>query len=250
MGWRERALPAAVVVLAALATGGCEILRHAQQTAERLSGEHTAFGTATRERVESDADGRTWELMVESTDAANWRQADRAMFDQLAHSCVDGEPYELLSTEPDWTDREREHAAGTVFRRKIRCRAPLPFEVAFPRGQEGDLAHRSMLAIAQGETVDDRRHRLLYAFYSGATTKYESLHATLGREIAEVSSACPGGRITVHDLVVGDTRDPPAHAYPTGIVTILLDVTCADGSIVETPRMLPGISGFLRLASD
>lgn len=246
MGWRSRSVFALAVMVAIASLGGCDVMDHAKRTADRLRAEHSAFGTPTRNRADGETDGRTWELMVEARSPANWHQADRAMFDQLAHSCVDGEPYELLSTEPDWTDAEREHPAGTVFRRKIRCRAPLPFEVEFPRGQEGELAARALLAIAEGETVDGRRHRVLYAPYSFATTKYEALHETIGREIAEVSAACAEGGIAIHDIVVGDTPDRPFRGNPAGIVRVVMDVTCADGSLADTPHLLPGISGVLR----
>lgn len=211
------------LALAILCLAGCDAIEKIPLTPREAARMARPFEPATRTPVEREGtQGQVWELAVVSRREASWRDADRALWSGLRHSCPDGQPATTLDSEPaESTEREIDavHPEGTVFRRRVLCPPPAEFEMALPAGTT-----QAQAAVIFGQRFNEgnegfpREPTVIPLRFSRFVAPYQALADALGRASLRKYRECPQG-IQVERMLLGmlppaaQDEDRPADGY-------------------------------------
>jgi hypothetical protein len=199
------------------------------------------FGVATRERLESDPEGRTFRVMIDAKQAATWPEASTAIAISVDR-CDDGESTTALESTPELAtpaDVAIEHPAGTTFTQTYRCAGPLPGEFEVAAGTETTEAVRLVEERLQAgaeigaeeriETADGTLIRFAASPSSfGRRKKYGAIDDLIGSRMNAAFDACRGPA-TLRQVVVATWPRKPASARhrPFEDMVVGTEVECA-----------------------
>lgn len=234
------ASPVLLAMAIAPTLSGCDITKDIPLTPEEVRKATSPFGMATRELVEDTTEGKVYRVMVESRRAASWGDAMNAMWEAERRVCPDGERYQYLTEEPakgtTEADVTREHPAGTLFVRTLRC-APKPlYEFEFERVLSVDEAYGRMVRRLFDAAPESRGERVVKPIApSKEVPKYWAIEQSYGMSIHQHLSRCPSGVQVSHPQIgmypAGSV--PPGSDQIAGYIGFVVECVEADAAAAE-----------------
>lgn len=222
-----------LAITVALPLSGCDVAQDIPLTPEEARKLASPFGMATRELIEDSAEGKVYRVMVESRRPASWSDAIGAMWEAERRVCPDGERYQHLADEPAKGNKaeevNREHPAGTLFVRTLRCAPKPPYEFEFERPLSANEAYGRMvrrLVDAAPNTTGE--HVVQPIVPSEDLPKYWAIEQTYGTSVHQNLPRCASGVQVRHPHIGMYPPDsvPAGPNHITGYVAFIIE--CID----------------------
>lgn len=192
----------------AVVLSGCDIADKVPLTPRDALRAADSMGTPSREKLDDVAAGTHFRLTVQARRAGSWQQAERAFARAWRHDCEDGQMPELLEHSPAY-DRHsqetmtREHPAGTVFTRHLRCPGLPSYAFEFDRELTVEEANALMAARKPRREVTGGSVLMILPFHASELTPlHEQIRRFMGALLHSQFDRCPTG-VVFRDVSLG-----------------------------------------------